>query len=35
MITGIAVGHRDDEARLAASAVLFDSLYEGFKGRRT
>ncbi len=36
IVTGIAAGKPDDDARLAASAVLFDALYEGFqKGRRT
>jgi hypothetical protein len=35
VINGIAAGLPDDEARLAASAVLFDALHEGFRKRRT
>ena len=35
VINGIAAGQPDDEARLAASAVLFDALAEAFRKRRT
>lgn len=31
LIAGIALGHRDDEARLARGAAVFDDLYEYFK----
>jgi hypothetical protein len=34
VVTGIAAGHPDDEARLAAAGALFQGLYEGFKRRR-
>jgi hypothetical protein len=34
LVIGIAAGHADDEARLAAACVLFQGLYEGFKRRR-
>jgi hypothetical protein len=35
LITGVAAGHGDDEARIAAGSVLFDALYEAFKRRKT
>jgi hypothetical protein len=35
LITGVAAGHGNDEARIAAGSVLFDSLYEAFKRRKT
>jgi hypothetical protein len=35
VINGIAAGQPDDEARLGASAVLFDALAEAFRKRRT
>jgi hypothetical protein len=31
LITGIAMAHRDDEARLQRGAAVFDDLYEYFK----
>jgi hypothetical protein len=36
LVAGIAMAHRDDEARLARGAAVFDDLYEYFKrkGRR-
>jgi hypothetical protein len=34
LVTGIAVEHDDDEARLAAAGVLFQGLYQGFNRRR-
>jgi hypothetical protein len=33
LIAGIALRHRDDEARLAAGGEVFESLYESFKRR--
>jgi hypothetical protein len=35
MVTGVAAGHADDEARIAAGSILFDALYEAFKRRKT
>jgi hypothetical protein len=35
LITGVAAGNGDDQARIAAGSVLFDSLYEAFKRRKT
>jgi hypothetical protein len=35
MVTGVAAGHADDQARIAAGSVLFDALYEAFKRRKT
>jgi hypothetical protein len=35
LITGVAAGNGDDESRIAAGSVLFDSLYEAFKRRKT
>jgi hypothetical protein len=34
LIAGIALAHRDDEARLARGAAVFDDLYEYFRRRR-
>ena len=34
LIAGIALGHRDDEARLARGTALLDDLYEWFRRRR-
>ena len=34
LIAGIAMRHRDDEARLTEAAAAFDSLYEYFRRRR-
>jgi hypothetical protein len=34
LVAGIAAGHDEDEARLAAACVVFQGLYEGFKRRR-
>ena len=34
LVTGLAAGHDEDEARLAAACVVFQGLYEGFKRRR-
>lgn len=34
LVTGIAAGLDDDEARLAAAAILFQGLYDGFKRRK-
>src|SRR5205814_9962461 len=31
LIAGIAMGHREDETRLARAAIVFDDLYEYFK----
>jgi hypothetical protein len=35
LVTGIAAGLDDDEARLAAAFVLFQGLYDGFKRRKS
>ena len=35
LITGVAAGNADDEARIAAGSVLFDALYEAFTRRKT
>jgi hypothetical protein len=35
LITGVAAGNGDDEARIVAGSVLFDALYEAFKRRKT
>jgi hypothetical protein len=35
LVTGVAAGNGDDEGRIAAGSVLFDSLYEAFKRRKT
>jgi len=34
LIAGIALAHRDDEARLARASAVFDDLYEYFKRKR-
>jgi hypothetical protein len=34
LIAGIAMAHKDDEARLARGAAVFDDLYEYFKRKR-
>lgn len=34
LIAGIAMAHKEDETRLARSAVVFDDLYEYFKRKR-
>jgi len=34
LVAGIAVAHRDDDARLARSAAMFDDLYECFRRKR-
>ena len=34
LIAGIAMSHRDDEARLARGAAVFDDLYEYFRRKR-
>jgi hypothetical protein len=34
LVTGISLAHREDRARLEASAPLFDGLYEHFRRRR-
>lgn len=34
MVTGISLAHRDDDARLTASAVLFEALYENLRRKR-
>ena len=31
LIAGIAMGHKEDESRLARSSAMFDDLYEYFK----
>jgi hypothetical protein len=33
-VAGIALAHRDDEARLARGAAVFDDLYEYFSRKR-
>jgi hypothetical protein len=35
LIAGIAMAHREDEARLARAGAVFDDLYEYFKRKRT
>lgn len=34
LIAGIAMGHKDDETRLARGAAVFDDMYEYFKRKR-
>jgi hypothetical protein len=34
LIAGIAMGHKDDESRLARSSAMFDDLYEYFKRKQ-
>jgi hypothetical protein len=34
LVAGLALGHRDDEARLARGAAVFDDLYEYFRKKR-
>ena len=34
LIAGIAMGHKDDESRLARAAAMFDDLYEYFKRKQ-
>ena len=34
LITGIAMAHKDDEARLTRGSAVFDDLYESFKRKR-
>jgi hypothetical protein len=34
LIAGIAMAHKDDEARLARGTAVFDDLYEYFKRKR-
>jgi len=34
LIAGIAMAHKDDEARLSRGAAVFDDLYEYFKRKR-
>jgi hypothetical protein len=34
LINGIAMGHREDDARLARASAALDDLYEYFKRRR-
>jgi hypothetical protein len=34
LIAGIAIGHKDDEARLRAAATVWDGLYESFRRKR-
>jgi hypothetical protein len=34
LVAGMAMSHRDDEARLARGAAVFDDLYEYFRPRR-
>jgi hypothetical protein len=34
IIAGIAMAHKDDEARLARGSALFEDLYEYFKRKR-
>jgi hypothetical protein len=35
LVAGLAMGHRDDEDRLARGAAMFDDLYEYFRRKRT
>ena len=35
LVAGIAMSHRDDEARLARGAAVFDDLYEYFRRKRS
>jgi hypothetical protein len=35
LITGVAAGNDDDQARIAGGSMLFDALYEAFKRRKT
>ena len=35
LVTGIAMSHRDDEARLTRGAAVFDDLYEYFRRKRS
>jgi hypothetical protein len=35
LVAGIAMGHKDDEARLQRGAALFDDLYEYFRRKRS
>jgi hypothetical protein len=35
LLAGVALTHREDAARLAAGAAVFDALYEGFRRKRS
>jgi hypothetical protein len=35
LIAGIAMGHKDDEGRLAQGSAVFDGLYEYFRRKKS